>query len=265
MAARVTRAKKKIAAARIPTGCRPPSELPDRLRRGAHRGAPALHHRAHRPGRRPTGAGRPGGAGGRPGPDAARRSCPTSARYAGCSRCCCSPTPGGRPASAPTAGCCCSRSRTAPRWDRAAIAEGARAGPRARCAAAGRAGSRCRRRSPPLHAEAPDLRRHRLARRSSACTTCCCDVWPSPVVGAQPGGGGVHGGRPGGRAGDASRRWTADGRLAGYHYLPATRADLLRRLGRRTEAAAAYRQALELTDNAAERGFLRRRLDEVSR
>ena len=38
----------------------------------------------------------------------------------------------------------------------------------------------------------------------------------------------------------------AAGALAGYHLLPATRADLLRRLDRRDEAAAAYRAALEL-------------------
>ena len=54
-----------------------------------------------------------------------------------------------------------------------------------------------------------------------------------------------------------------DGRLAGYHYLPAAKADLLRRLGRRAEAETAYRAALELADNAAEREFLRRRITEV--
>jgi len=54
-----------------------------------------------------------------------------------------------------------------------------------------------------------------------------------------------------------------DERLAGYHYLPATRADLLRRLGRHAEAAEAYRAALELTDNAAERDFLAARLAEA--
>lgn len=47
-----------------------------------------------------------------------------------------------------------------------------------------------------------------------------------------------------------------DDRLAGYPYLPATRADLLRRLGRVAEAADAYRQALALSDNAAERAYL---------
>ena len=52
----------------------------------------------------------------------------------------------------------------------------------------------------------------------------------------------------------------ADPRLAGYHYLPATRADLLRRLGRAEEADVAYRAAIALCDNAVEREFLRSRL-----
>jgi RNA polymerase sigma-70 factor (ECF subfamily) len=51
--------------------------------------------------------------------------------------------------------------------------------------------------------------------------------------------------------------------LAGYRQVPATRADLLRRLGRRAEAAEAYRQALEMTESDAERRFLTRRLAEV--
>jgi RNA polymerase sigma-70 factor (ECF subfamily) len=53
-----------------------------------------------------------------------------------------------------------------------------------------------------------------------------------------------------------------DGRLAGYRYLPATKADLLTRLRRHQEAAAAYRAALELTDSGPERAFLEDRLDE---
>ena len=52
--------------------------------------------------------------------------------------------------------------------------------------------------------------------------------------------------------------------LRGYHLLPAARADLLRRLGRRDEAAAAYRAALELVGNDPERTFLERRLAGVS-
>ncbi|MET7991200.1 RNA polymerase sigma factor [Amycolatopsis sp. NPDC005232] len=54
------------------------------------------------------------------------------------------------------------------------------------------------------------------------------------------------------------------GDLDGYHLLPATRADLLRRLGRREEAADAYRAALALAGNEADRRFLRRRLSEIS-
>jgi RNA polymerase sigma-70 factor, ECF subfamily len=54
-----------------------------------------------------------------------------------------------------------------------------------------------------------------------------------------------------------------DGRLAGYRYLPAAKADMLRRLGRLDDAERAYRAALELADNAAEREFLARRIAEV--
>jgi RNA polymerase sigma-70 factor, ECF subfamily len=57
----------------------------------------------------------------------------------------------------------------------------------------------------------------------------------------------------------------AAGELAGYHLLPATRADLLRRLGRQTEAAVAYREALELAATEAERRYLARRLEETER
>jgi RNA polymerase sigma-70 factor (ECF subfamily) len=52
--------------------------------------------------------------------------------------------------------------------------------------------------------------------------------------------------------------------LPGYHLLPAARADLLRRMGRREDSAAAYRTALSLVTNDAERRFLERRLAEVS-
>jgi RNA polymerase sigma-70 factor (ECF subfamily) len=54
------------------------------------------------------------------------------------------------------------------------------------------------------------------------------------------------------------------GTLAGYHLLPATRADLLRRLDRYDEAAASYREALELAGTDAERRYLSRRLAETS-
>ena len=56
----------------------------------------------------------------------------------------------------------------------------------------------------------------------------------------------------------------SDSRLSGYRYLAATKADLLRRLSRNEEAATAYREALALTDNAAERAFLTQRLTLVT-
>ena len=52
--------------------------------------------------------------------------------------------------------------------------------------------------------------------------------------------------------------------LDSYHLLHAARADLLRRLDRRDEAAASYRRALELTANEPETRYLERRLAEVS-
>jgi RNA polymerase sigma-70 factor (ECF subfamily) len=56
----------------------------------------------------------------------------------------------------------------------------------------------------------------------------------------------------------------AAGQLADYRLLPATRADLLRRLGRFEEAAASYRDALALAATCGERRFLTRRLAEMT-
>jgi RNA polymerase sigma-70 factor (ECF subfamily) len=58
-------------------------------------------------------------------------------------------------------------------------------------------------------------------------------------------------------------RLSASGDLERYHLLPAARADLLRRLDRRAEAAVAYRRALVLVANDAERRYLESRLAEV--
>jgi RNA polymerase sigma-70 factor (ECF subfamily) len=52
--------------------------------------------------------------------------------------------------------------------------------------------------------------------------------------------------------------------LEGYHAWHATRADLLRRLGRSAEARAAYDAAIRLTENQAERGYLGRRRDQLA-
>jgi RNA polymerase sigma-70 factor, ECF subfamily len=56
----------------------------------------------------------------------------------------------------------------------------------------------------------------------------------------------------------------ADDELSGYYLLPATRADLLRRLDRKAEAAASYRAALKLAPTEPERRYLAKRLSEVS-
>jgi RNA polymerase sigma-70 factor (ECF subfamily) len=55
-----------------------------------------------------------------------------------------------------------------------------------------------------------------------------------------------------------------EGDLDGYHLFHAARADLLRRLDRRDEAAEAYRRALSLATNPSERTYLERRLGEVT-
>jgi RNA polymerase sigma-70 factor (ECF subfamily) len=63
---------------------------------------------------------------------------------------------------------------------------------------------------------------------------------------------------------DLVDRLAGTGQLASYHLLAATRADLLRRLGRMAEAADAYRQALALAGTDTERRYLARRLAEVT-
>jgi RNA polymerase sigma-70 factor (ECF subfamily) len=51
--------------------------------------------------------------------------------------------------------------------------------------------------------------------------------------------------------------------IDGYYLYHATRADFLRRLGPREEAAEAYRRAIELTENAVEREHLERKWTEL--
>jgi RNA polymerase sigma-70 factor (ECF subfamily) len=88
------------------------------------------------------------------------------------------------------------------------------------------------------------------------------EVWPSPVVA-------LNRTVPLSYAVDPNAALTEvealerDARLAGYQYLPAIKADLLSRLGRGPEAATEYRRALELTDNDAERSFLAEQLRQL--
>jgi RNA polymerase sigma-70 factor (ECF subfamily) len=86
--------------------------------------------------------------------------------------------------------------------------------------------------------------------------------WPSPV--AELNRAVAIGLRDGPQAGlNALTPLLADPALATYSYLSAARADFLRRLHRWTEATEAYEEALTLTDNEVERKFLTERLAEV--
>jgi RNA polymerase sigma-70 factor, ECF subfamily len=86
--------------------------------------------------------------------------------------------------------------------------------------------------------------------------------WPSPVVelNRAVAVAMVHGPQAGL---DEVTRLEDEGRLTTYRYLPSTKADLLWRLGRFEDAAQAYRSALDLTANDAEREFLQTRLGQV--
>jgi RNA polymerase sigma factor (sigma-70 family) len=84
-------------------------------------------------------------------------------------------------------------------------------------------------------------------------------VWPSPVVALNRTVGVSMVSGPAQALVEVAEL-EKDGRLARYQYLPAIKADLLHRLGRWEEASIAYRQAMELTGNDAERDFLAERL-----
>ena len=90
------------------------------------------------------------------------------------------------------------------------------------------------------------------------------EVWPSPVVALSRAVAVAMVSGPSAALAQVEEL-ERDPRLAGYHYLPAIKADLLRRVGPAEEAAAAYRDALELTTNEAEREFLDRRLADSGR
>jgi RNA polymerase sigma-70 factor (ECF subfamily) len=88
------------------------------------------------------------------------------------------------------------------------------------------------------------------------------EVWPSPVVALNRAV--AVGFARGPAAGLAELdALAAEPQLAIYAYLSASRADFLRRLGRTADARLAYEEALALTDNEVERRFLERRLAEL--
>jgi RNA polymerase sigma-70 factor (ECF subfamily) len=146
------------------------------------------------------------------------------------------------------------------RWDQAAIAEGTaligavlptrRVGPYQLQAAIAA-----------LHDEAPDAATTDWG-QIAALYRALVDLDPSPVVRLNHAVAVAFADGPG--VGLAMiDGLTDEGALASYPYLHAARAELLRRLGRGSEAASAYRHALELTSNRPERSFLASRLREV--
>jgi RNA polymerase sigma-70 factor (ECF subfamily) len=85
-------------------------------------------------------------------------------------------------------------------------------------------------------------------------------AWPSPVVALNRAVVLAMVAGPAAGLAEIEALEKRDGRLAAYRYLPAAKADLLRREGRLAAAADAYRAALALADNEAERAFLAARL-----
>jgi RNA polymerase sigma factor (sigma-70 family) len=87
-------------------------------------------------------------------------------------------------------------------------------------------------------------------------------IWPSPVVALNRAI--AIGESRGPRAGLAALdELAADPQLAGYHYLPAARAEFLRRMDRTDDARLAYHEALVLAGNPVERDFIARRLADL--
>jgi RNA polymerase sigma-70 factor (ECF subfamily) len=88
------------------------------------------------------------------------------------------------------------------------------------------------------------------------------EIWPSPVVALNRAV--AIGQARGPQAGlDALEALATEPQLVGYHYLPAARAEFLRRLHRTDAARLAYTEALMLATNQAEQAFLTHRLSEL--
>ena len=146
-------------------------------------------------------------------------------------------------------------------WDRAVIAEGAALVPWA-LRGGGPARFALQAAIAALHAEAPSYAETDWP-QIVALYDALLRVWSSPVVALNRAVALAMARGPDAGLAQIGELET-DGRLSGYRYLPAAKADLLRRLGQLEAAAQAYRAALALTDNAAEREFLARRLTEVT-
>jgi RNA polymerase sigma factor (sigma-70 family) len=252
MAARITRAKKKISTARIPYRIPPPDELPDRLR-----GALAVIHLLFT-----TGHTAPSGA------SLVRADLVDRAmRLARILR---ELMPASTDAHGLYALLLVTDARRATRvdadgrltrladqdrsrWDRGALAEAhdvivdcLRAGPPGRYVLQAAIAS--------LYAEAPTYDETDWP-QIIALYDRLTVAWPSPIVALNRAVPLAMVAGPEAALAEVERL-ERDGRLSGYQYLPAIKADLLRRLGRADEAADAYQQALALAANEAERAFL---------
>jgi RNA polymerase sigma-70 factor, ECF subfamily len=262
MAARVTRAKKKISAARIPYRIPGPAELPDRLD-----AVLTVLHLLYT-----TGHTAPAG------PDLVRAD--LVQRAIGLARMLRELMPDEPEVRGLLALLLLTDARRAARaaadgrmllleeqdrelWDRAAIAEGTglvtgalrgHAGPPGRFALQAAIAA--------VHAEAPSYGETDW-RQVLGLYDELLRAWPTPVVELNRAVAHAMVGGPQAGLADIEAIERA-GRLAGYRYLPAAKADLLRRLGRRRDAARAYQAALDLTAGEAERAFLARRIGEVS-
>jgi RNA polymerase sigma-70 factor, ECF subfamily len=112
-----------------------------------------------------------------------------------------------------------------------------------------------------LHAQAPSYEDTDWAQILTLYTE-LLRIWPSPVVALNRAVAIAMVNGPEAALAEVEAL-EADGRLTGYQYLPATKAELLHRLGRDSEAVQAYREALALAGNAAEQRFLNERVEQL--
>jgi RNA polymerase sigma-70 factor (ECF subfamily) len=146
-------------------------------------------------------------------------------------------------------------------WDRAAIAEGSRLV--IESLRGGRAGRFALQAAiAALHAEAPSYAQTDWA-EVRALYDALLRVWPSPVVALNRSVAVAMTSGPEAALAEIEQV-EAEGTLGTYRYLPAVKADMLRRLGRNGEAADAYQKALDLAENDTERAFLASRIAEVA-
>jgi RNA polymerase sigma-70 factor, ECF subfamily len=266
MAARVTRAKKKIAAARIPYRVPAAADLPDRLD-----AVLTVIHLLYT-----TGHTAPGGS--------ALVRDDLAGRATGLAQTVAALMPDEREARGLLALLLLSHARRATRtdaggglvlladqdrsrWDAGAIAAGSQlvAGALRGAGRGGRPGRFALQAAiAAVHAEAPSYEATDWAEILGLYDELLA-AWPSPVVALNRAVALAMVAGPAAGLAQIAALEQSDGRLAGYRYLPAAKADLLRREGRVAEAAQAYQAALDLAGNEAERAFLAGRLAELGR